>query len=117
MKITDTIIDLNLQMMLNNSINKGAIYDHIFDIVFDLYEIINNTHEINEEMTEQLIDICKKTYENKADEYAEYINEGLTDDIKKDVEMLDSFMEKKAYALIPIIENHLTENYDIYKLH
>ena len=57
MKLTDTIIDLCLQMMLDNSINTGAIYDHICDIVFDLYKIMTNTEVFNVTLTKQLIDI------------------------------------------------------------
>ena len=114
MKITDTIIDLNLNMMINNVISKGAIYDHIVDIAFDLYQIITNTQNISEEKTEQLTNICMKTYENKVDEYVDFINEGLTDEIKKDVEMLDSFMAEKAYALIPKIEIYLLKKYNIF---
>ena len=117
MKLTDTIIDLCLQMMLDNSINTGAIYDHICDIVFDLYKIMTNTEVFNVTLTKQLIDICKETYDVKVNDYVDFISEGLTDKIKKDSQKLDSFMNEKACALIPLIENHLIEHYDIFQIH
>ena len=115
MKITDTIIDLNLNMMRLNTISKGAIYDHIVDIAFDLYHAFNSVQEedISIETKGKLIDICKKTYDHKIDEYIEFVGNGLTDEIKKDEEKLDSFMEDKVNALIPIIENHLIDDYNI----
>ena len=115
MKFTDTIIDLNLNMLRLNTISKSAIYDHIVDIVFDLYQVFNNIQEedISIETKGKLIDICKKTFDEKIDEYVEFVGNGLTDEIKKDEEKLDSFMENKVNALIPIIENHLIDNYNI----
>ena len=117
MKLTDTIIDLVLNTMRDNVISKGAIYDHVCDIVFDLYEKITNTEVFNETLTKQLIDICKETYDVKVNDYVDFISEGLTDEIKKDSQKLDSFMNEKACALIPLIENHLIEHYDIFQIH
>ena len=101
-KIDNTIVYLCVQMMLDNEINHGAIYDHIVDIAFDLYEKFINSQE----MTNKLLDICMKIREDKTDEYANFISEGLTDEIKKD-EKLGSFMEAKVYALIPIIKTEI----------
>ena len=101
-------------MMLDDEINKGAIRDHIYDIAFELYKIIHNTDEIDQETKNKLCDICMKTDENKTDEYADFISEELTDEIKKNDEKLGSFMEAKVYALIPKIENYLIKHYDIF---
>ena len=108
--MNDTIIDLCLNVSINNVISKNAIYDHIFDIVFDLYEELI----YNEEMNQQLIDICMKTFENKINEYIDFINEGLTEDITKNELTLDSFMAEKVDSLTPMIKNYLIENYDLF---
>ena len=114
MKINDTIIDLWLNVVINDVISKNAIYDHIFDIVFDLYEEITNDKEINQECCQKLIAICEETFEVKVNEYVDFINEGLTEDIKKNDFKLDSFMSEKVYSLIPIIKNYLIKNYEIF---
>ena len=108
--MNDTIIDLCLNVSINNVISKNAIQDHIFDIVFDLYEELI----YNEEMNQQLIDICMKTFEIKINEYIDFINEGLTEDITKNELTLDSFMAEKVDSLTPMIKNYLIEHYDLF---
>ena len=117
MKLTDTIIDLNLNMMRDNTISKGAIYDLIFDIVFDLYEKAHKVRDISDEMKLGLIGTCKEIYDVKVNDYVEFIHKELTDEIKNDAEKLNTFMEEKVYGLIPVIKSYLIEHYNILNIH